>query len=1167
MTPTLPDESAQKMEVLGQFLEELSGAADTEALVRRYAEHFPEWTGDFLEEAVLSRMLTSVKADDSVPDLSELVDFRIVREIAVGGMGIVYEAEQISLQRRVALKVRHGHASPEREAAFEREQRVLAQLHQSHIVPIFYSGRTGIWQYFAMSYIDGATLHQVLRCAWEYVATGRTLPQLPELVMAAKRRFRELDGVTRLAEYAADLTQRSTQFLPQQEKQFPFLAPLAKPIRLPDRYFRSVALLLADAAGAIAHAHAANVIHRDIKPSNIMVDGNGQCWLIDFGLAETLDHPKTQPTAGAAGTPGYIAPEQLQSDAAPCDVRSDVWSLGVTLFEAVTLRQPFLASDPKVTAPPVRCLVPNLPRDLAAICEKALQHDPVKRYPGARELADDLQCWLQDKATIARPVSPWRAIALWSRRNRGWAAAIASACGLLVAAVSILLVRSNHRAERAVLQEQAAEARVNEERQKIRLYQRENWLQDGQRLVTNERNNGWSNNAWELLLQASAVHSDEHIRDLAVSTMRGWDAHQLQLFPFGSSSIAFGPTEQSLVIGGLTDLDGKPVRPATIWSPGLKSFANSVHPGDGPVACDAKGNAVQLIRLNDALVLWNITKAKAIWRYPLPPAKPADADSRTMSLAGDATWFALAEADANGKPRTQIWHVDSESALLQFEFAADAFTFSDDAEFVAIANTTQQRIEIYSLKTQMLVAAVPTSSVPVLSLAFGKNPRRSKTALANFLLATGDAGGTVVIWDLRTQLPVSHCRGLPHQVHALAFNPDGTVLATGGREEVRLWEATTGKPVLRIRPDQGIDYITQLAFSSSGERLAVSSRGVHYPPSTTLWHLDNGRGMEHLVGLTGQVEKLVLSPDGKSLAALAQTWDIAIWDLATGHLKFVREVPTGAFADNAGLAFSPDNQSLVYSVSREHQGMALLLDATNGAELHHWELPPGLQNHIGFTKEGQLWHFQVETESGLALPTSNQPWRENPRVCRIRDLRATCPEAVVAEFRGFPRHIYTAAMTRDGRYTVMEGLGAERGVRIIETATGRVTAAFPSNSTGNGSDLVLDSADQWIVFSDGRIPTASRFSIPNGTRLPGFATPRSAVSSRSGYSCTLSTNCMLYRDMSPQAFANLAPTHTVNSFLFDPSGERLIIGGRDGTVVSCNLDRVVKCLELLESSR
>src|SRR5262249_40918248 len=159
----------------------------------------------------------------------------------------------------------------------------------------------------------------------------------------------------------------------------------------------------------------------------------------------------------------------------------------------------------------------------------------------------------------------------------------------------------------------------------------------------------------------------------------------------------------------------------------------------------------------------------------------------------------------------------------------------------ALADNARRRIVIYSLATKELVAELPVGSVPVLSFSFGRNPRRGADPLSRYLLAAGDAGGTVSVWDPRDRPPGGDCRGLPRDVFALAFNPDGTLLAAGGREEVRLWEMPSGKPCLRIRPTRGLDYVTQIAFSPNGNRLAIASRGVFYQPCTTLWELTNGR--------------------------------------------------------------------------------------------------------------------------------------------------------------------------------------------------------------------------------------------------------------------------------------------------------------------------------------
>ena len=279
----------------------------------------------------------------------------------------------------------------------------------------------------------------------------------------------------------------------------------------------------------------------------------------------------------------------------------------------------------------------------------------------------------------------------------------------------------------------------------------------------------------------------------------------------------------------------------------------------------------QLAADKGELVLWDIAGKNAAWRVPLPDDKRVR-DSLVTTLSSGADWIAASAEIEKGKPHTRIWKASSDVPHLELDFASDAVAFSASGDFVALADNAHRRIAIHSLKSKAVVVELPTGAVPIHSLAFGKNPRRSADPLARHVLAAGDAGGSAVIWDLRPRQPLSHCRGLPRDVAALAFHPDGILLATGGREEVQLWEVTSGRACLRLRPPHGIDYVTQLAFSSDGTRLAAASRGVWCPPCTAVWEIENGRGVRRLMGLSGQVEMFAISPDGHTAAALAQNW-------------------------------------------------------------------------------------------------------------------------------------------------------------------------------------------------------------------------------------------------------------------------------------------------------
>jgi eukaryotic-like serine/threonine-protein kinase len=303
--------------------------------------------------------------------------FRIVREVGRGGMGVVYEALELSLGRRVALKVLRAvdQADPRALQRFLSEARIVARLHHTNIVPIFQVGEHKGLHYFAMEFIDGRGLDNVL----------------------------------------------------QEQRQTPRA----------DNFAHDVARLGVQVAEALAHAHDHGVLHRDIKPSNLLLDPEGTVWVTDFGLAKD-EHASLTDPGEVVGTLRYLAPERFSG---AVDARSDVYGLGATLYELLTLRPLHDESDrAKLLAhilhdepPRPRAIDGNIPRDLETIVLTALAKDPARRYPTARALADDLRRFLDDAPIHARRVSllerGWR----WCRRNPGIAtSSIAAVLALLI---------------------------------------------------------------------------------------------------------------------------------------------------------------------------------------------------------------------------------------------------------------------------------------------------------------------------------------------------------------------------------------------------------------------------------------------------------------------------------------------------------------------------------------------------------------------------------------------------------------------------------------------------------------------------------------------------------------------------------------------------------------
>jgi serine/threonine protein kinase len=390
-----------------------------------------------------------------------LGDYRILREVGRGGMGVVYEAEQISLSRRVALKVLPFAATldPKQMQRFQIEAKAAAHLHHQNIVPIYAVGCERGVHYYAMQFVEGQTIasliHEERRRAGldSKPALSRSDSEDPDLTIA--------EPPTGSASTTAS---RPTAVGPAAPTPAPAAMTTVYSCRDP-ACFRAAAHLGIQAAEGLEHAHQRGVLHRDIKPANILVDGGGHLWITDFGLARLQGDATLTLTGDLIGTLRYMSPEQAQAQRVLVDHRTDVYSLGTTLYELLTLRPAFGGSDRQellrriaVEEPPApRRLDRTLPAELETIILKAMAKNPDERFATAQELADDLQRYLDDKPIWARRPT-WRQLTKrWARRHRPVviAAAVAAVLALLMA-VGILAVSNEQISkaqQRAVLAE------------------------------------------------------------------------------------------------------------------------------------------------------------------------------------------------------------------------------------------------------------------------------------------------------------------------------------------------------------------------------------------------------------------------------------------------------------------------------------------------------------------------------------------------------------------------------------------------------------------------------------------------------------------------------------------------------------------------------------------
>jgi eukaryotic-like serine/threonine-protein kinase len=381
-----------------------------------------------------SQPATPASTDDAaavaqkVAEIGQLGDFNILREVARGGMGIVYEAEQVSLRRRVALKLLPFASSlDERQLQrFKHEAQAAGQLHHSNIVPVYWVGSERGIHFYAMQFIEGQSLAALIRALrhdadMEAERDGATSPEAALVHELASGRWAPAPRPA-----STDPHMNGAALSPTS---FPFRGSAAAPSSARTTrsraYFRTVANLGVQAAEALDHAHQIGIVHRDVKPGNLMVDERGHLWLTDFGLAQFQTDVALTMTGDLVGTLRYMSPEQALAKRLLIDHRSDLHSLGATLYELLTLEPAFGGTDSQEVLRRITFEDPRLPRrlnsavpaELETIVLKAMEKDPARRYGTAQELAEDLQRFLEDRPIQARRPTLWRRLAKWSRRH------------------------------------------------------------------------------------------------------------------------------------------------------------------------------------------------------------------------------------------------------------------------------------------------------------------------------------------------------------------------------------------------------------------------------------------------------------------------------------------------------------------------------------------------------------------------------------------------------------------------------------------------------------------------------------------------------------------------------------------------------------------------------
>ena len=702
--------------------------------------------------------------------LKRLGDYRILREIGRGGMGVVYEAEQESLGRRVALKVMSAGSllDPKQVRRFEREAKAAARLHHTNIVPVFGVGRQDGLHYFVMQFIAGLGLDVVLDDLRRLrrpkdeaspapsasgvrgltglevarsLISGRLDADLPPEDGSVTE---PVDGAARaVAKGPAANSGTSSPILPGSSE-----LSLSDPDRA---FYRSVARIGIQVAEALEFANRQGILHRDVKPSNLLLDNHGNVWVADFGLAKTDEADDLTHTGDILGTIRYMAPERFSGH---CDARSDVYSLGLTLYEVVALRPAYTGSDRHALmervlhdeAERLKKRAPTVPRDLETIIVKAMARDPAARYPTAAALAEDLHRYVQDRPIRARRISSMERLVRWCRRNKGLAASLGVAAAALITVAVLSLLYADRQARHAALQTEANK----------RITRLASDLENESDSLKNERGR----------LRTALAESNSRLARLDLE--RGQAA-------FEKGQIGVG----------------------MLWT--VESLRMAVEAGD------EAGRHVALANLS----AWrrHQVELKAVFTHGNAVDVVAfSPDGKSILTGGNDNTARLWDA-ATGRPIGQ--------PIKHSEWVISA-AFSPDGKTI-LTGSADKTARLWDAATGRPIGQPMKHSEWVFSVAFSPD---GKTIL------TGSLDKTARRWDAATGRPLGEPLAHSNMVHAVAFSPDGKTILTGSADNrARLWDAATGRPIGQRMEHSSPSTVWSVVFSPDGKRALTAERG------------------------------------------------------------------------------------------------------------------------------------------------------------------------------------------------------------------------------------------------------------------------------------------------------------------------------------------------------